>query len=155
MKTAAPRRAFTLIELLVVMLIIAMILGSGAAAFFKLRDRSEVRGATASIRAGLALAHQRSVTMRERVGVSFSAVGAIPAWFIVTNSIGRLGETNYLPSGIRFVSPPVPIVFYPGTDRPESDPPGTSCVVIAHRTMAGTNVITVYNLTGLFDVEEK
>lgn len=154
MKKTLSGEGFTLLELLLVMLIMAMILGSGAAAFYKLRNRSEFNGATASIRAGIALAHQRAVTMRERVGVQITN-DARSMWYIVTNNVGRLGETNYLPTGVRLISAPSTIVFYPGVNRPDSDPPGTNCVVIAHKTISGTNVITVYNLTGLFDVEER
>ena len=152
MNKALSMKAFTLIELLLVMLIMALILASGVAGFIKIRDRQELRGGTTSIRQSMGLAHQHAVTKRERVYIAFSAVGASPGWFKIANNVGLIGETNYMPPGVRLFPPPTNIWFYPGGNV---DNPGTNCVVLTHKTVPGTNVITVYNLTGLVDVEEK
>lgn len=146
--------AFTLIELLIVIFIMVLIMSASVVSYFKMRSTGEMRGAANRIKAGLALARQRAVMMREVVRVNFVADAIINqvanSCFYITSDVGWFGETNFLPAGVRITSPNQTITFYPSGN---SRMAGTQTIVINHRTTPQTVTIMVYNLTGLVDIQ--
>ncbi len=138
---------FTLLELMTVMAIMVIIMMIAITSFYNLRRGAEMRSAVNSMRVVLALARQNAVTMREKTWACFRTNDSS---YFVRNSSILLGETNFLPVGIHFVSAPSDVVFSPSGGAGSAN---NFVIKIMEVIGSLTNRIVVSGLTGLIRVE--
>lgn len=143
-------------ELITVVAIMGIIMSLSVMSVVGIRRGAEMRSGVSTVRTVLSLSRQHAVTKREKVYVSFLNQGT----YVVSNAMGLIGETNFLPPGVMFTNftgfppgyqTPPTLVFTPAGGAISAVSPKFTIKEVAG---SAASEITVYGLTGVTAVNE-